>query len=227
MTPDFSLFGEKRECVVQMEIQGGDMTTTYVNYSFFLDTQPEKTLCYGPGILKDMSIHEPVEFIIQARNEHEENRTSGRDDFMVTVTTRPRNEDEQPKEIPCEIKDTNDGKYFVKYHVEEECDVDIMVKYQDGKGKWQTVRGAPYTASFNSTSDAKFNSLTGPMMLKNVQETIAETKSKFEKTSEGAKTGNKDLSDVKVLIGVKDCVEHVQTQAKPITLSLDQMYESL
>lgn len=36
---------------------------------------------------------------------------------MVTVTTKPKNEDEQPKEIPSEIKDTNDGKYFVKFHV--------------------------------------------------------------------------------------------------------------
>lgn len=51
ITPDFSVFGEKRECVVQLEISGGDMTTTYVNYSFFLDTQPDKTLCYGPGVL--------------------------------------------------------------------------------------------------------------------------------------------------------------------------------
>jgi hypothetical protein len=64
-------------------------------------------------------------------------------------------------------------------------------------------------------------------MLKHVQETIAETKSKFEETSAGAKTANKDLSDVKTLIGVKDCVERVQKQAKPITLSLDQMQESL
>lgn len=131
-TPDFAVFGDKREAVVQLKIQGGDMTTTYVNYSFFLDTQPDKTLCYGPGILTDLSTHDDVEFIIQARNENEENRTSGRDQFQVTISTK----DEDPKNIPCEIRDTDDGKYYVKYRVEEECEVDIVVKYMDGKGRW-------------------------------------------------------------------------------------------
>lgn len=64
ITPDFSVFGEKREAIVQLTIQGGDLTTTYVNYSFFLDTQPDKTLCYGPGILRDCSTHDDVQFVI-------------------------------------------------------------------------------------------------------------------------------------------------------------------
>lgn len=97
----------------------------------------------------------------------------------------------------------------------------------DGKNKWHTVRGSPYTASFTNAADPKVNSLTGPAMIKNIQDTIARTKANFEETSEGAKIANKDLSEVKTLIGVKDCVEHVQNQAKPITLSLDQLYESI
>ena len=46
-------------------------------------------------MLQDLSVGEPVQFIIQARNEHEENRTSGRDNFKVAITTR----EEEPKEI--------------------------------------------------------------------------------------------------------------------------------
>ena len=64
ITPDFSVFGEKREAVVQLTIAGQDLTTTFVDYHFFLDTQPDKTLCYGPGILKNMSTADAVEFII-------------------------------------------------------------------------------------------------------------------------------------------------------------------
>ena len=146
ITPDFAVFGDKREAVVQLKIAGGDMTTTYVNYSFFLDTQPDKTLCFGPGLLTDLSTHDDVEFIIQARNENEENRSSGRDQFEVTISTR----EDEPKKIPCEIRDTDDGKYYVKYRVEEDCEVDIVVKYKDGKDRWQTVRGSPYKASFSS-----------------------------------------------------------------------------
>ena len=77
---------------------------------------------------------------------------------------------DNPVEIPCEIRDNEDGKYFVKYKVEEEGEVDITVKYMDGKNKWHVVRGSPYTASFSAASDAKVNSLTGPAMVKNIQE---------------------------------------------------------
>ena len=223
VTPDFSVFGEKREAVVQLTISGGDLTTTYVNYSFFLDTQPDKTLCYGPGIMQDCSTHDDVKFIIQARNENEENRTSGRDHFQVTITTK----DDPPREVPCEIEDTDDGKYYVKYRIEHECEVDIRVQYQDGKGKWNDIRGSPYTASFTPEADAKVNSLTGPTMVKYIQEQIAKVKQNFEETTEGAKLADKDLSEVKTLIGVKDCVEHVQNETKTITLGLDQLHESL
>ena len=51
--------------------------------------------------------------------------------------------------------------------------------------------------------------------------------SDFKETSEGAKIGDKNLENVKTLIAVKDCVEHVQKQAQPITLNLDQLHESL
>ena len=50
----------------------------------------------------------------------------------MTISTR----EEEPKNIPCEIRDTDDGKYYVKYRCEQEGEVDIVVKYQDGKGRW-------------------------------------------------------------------------------------------
>ena len=50
LTPDFRAFGDKREAIIQLTIQGGDLTTTYVPFSFFLDTKAEKSLCHGPGV---------------------------------------------------------------------------------------------------------------------------------------------------------------------------------
>lgn len=64
-------------------------------------------------------------------------------------------------------------------------------------------------------------------MVKSVQEQIQKVKSNFEETTEGVKISDKDLSEVKTLIAVQDCVQHVQNQAKPITLNLDQLQESL
>ena len=131
MTPDF---GDKGNvAIVQLSFASDDLTTTYCQFNFFLDTKAEKSLCYGPGLLTEMAINEPVEFIIQARNENDENRTSGRDNFHVVIKTR----EENPEEIIPEIVDADDGKYYVKYQVSKECDVDIKVSYKkNNEGPW-------------------------------------------------------------------------------------------
>jgi len=75
-------------------------------------------------------------------------------------------------EIVPEIVDANDGKYYVKYTCEKECDVEVKVSYLNNKQQWQTLRGSPYTATFNATADPKNNHLTGPSMVKNAQKKI-------------------------------------------------------
>lgn len=108
ITPNFENFGPK-ECTVQLSILGNELTTTFVHYSYFLNTRSHKSLAFGPGTLKDQAVGEPIEFIIQARNDEGQNRKSGRDIFVVTIMT------DNKVEIPCEINDHDDGQYFVKY----------------------------------------------------------------------------------------------------------------
>jgi len=74
-----------------------------------MNTRALKSLAFGPGLLKDQAVGEPVEFIIQARNDEGQNRKSGRDVFQVTIKT------DTGIEIPNEIADHDDGQYFVKY----------------------------------------------------------------------------------------------------------------
>jgi len=141
----------------------------------------------------------------------------------VTIKTRT----EPPTEIVPEIIDTDDGKYFVKYTCDHECDVDIKVAYQNNKGDWQTVRGSPYTATFSKEAEAKNNALTGPAMVKNAQKQIEKLSNFMKETHAGATVKNKDLSDTKTLISVKDCMEQVYLQNEEKTLLLDQLDESL
>ena len=166
LTPPFDDKGNV--AIVQLSFANDDLTTTYAEFHFFLDTKAEKSLCYGPGLLKDCALNEPVEFIIQARNEQEENRTSGRDNFQVSIKTI----EEQPQEIPAEIVDADDGKYYVKYEVDRECEVEVKVFYKNKNDQLQAVRGSPYTASFNAASNPNVNHLTGPAMVKNAQKRI-------------------------------------------------------
>lgn len=215
MTPDF---GDKGNCaIVQLSFASNDLTTTFAEFNFFLDTRADKSLCYGPGLMQECCVAEPCEFIIQARNEQEENRTSGRDEFQVTVTPR----DVDPFDIPVTIEDADDGKYYVKYTVEQEVQVDVRVQYQDNKGNWKNVRGSPYSASFVGGVAPNVNLLTGPAMVKNAQKKIESMQTFLKETHSGASTKDKDLSDVKALISVKDCVEQVYTKNDSTTLNLD------
>jgi len=108
LTPSFENFGPK-ECVVQMSVSGGDLTTTWVPFAYFMNTRAIKSLCYGPGMAMEAAVGEPCEFVIQARNDLSENRKSGRDVFEVKITDANKNE------IPNEIVDLDDGSYRVKY----------------------------------------------------------------------------------------------------------------
>jgi hypothetical protein len=132
-----------------------------VYYSYFLNTRAYKSLCFGPGILKEQAVGEPVEFIIQARNDEGQNRKSGRDVFQVKIKNN-----ETGAEIPCEIVDKDDGQYFVKYCVDTECTTSIECLFKDDKEKMVPVRGSPYSSSFSAATPANFNNLIGPLLPK-------------------------------------------------------------
>jgi dynein heavy chain len=107
VTPSFEMFGPN-ECVIQLAMAGDDLTTTWIPFQYYLNTRAHKSLAYGPGLLNEVKPNEPIEFVIVARNDLGENRTSGRDSFEVKITqcipVGPDNDDpdakEQIKEIP-------------------------------------------------------------------------------------------------------------------------------
>lgn len=68
ITPSYEQFGPK-ESIVQLSIQGGDLTTTWSTFSYFMNTRAYKSLAYGPGLLPEGAIGAPTEFVIQARND--------------------------------------------------------------------------------------------------------------------------------------------------------------
>lgn len=80
ITPSYEQFGPK-DAIVQLSLQGGDLTTTWAPFTYFMNTRAYKSLAYGPGLLHECALATPVEFIIQARNDLGENRKSGRDNF--------------------------------------------------------------------------------------------------------------------------------------------------
>ena len=156
MSPNFELFGPK-EAVVQLMIQGGDLTTTSVPFNFFRNTRANKSLCHGPGLLQKQAVNVPSHFLIQTRNDLGENRQSGRDEFEVKIRTLGEN----PQTYDAEIIDPDNGTYEVVYTATQPGPVQIDVTFKDDKGKFVPIRGSPYTASFSEDTNKNFNELTG------------------------------------------------------------------
>jgi len=73
VTPNFEQFGPK-EAVVQVVIASEEITTTWSMFNYFLNTRANKTLAYGAGLLQDVAVGTPIEFVIQARNDEGQNR---------------------------------------------------------------------------------------------------------------------------------------------------------
>lgn len=57
-----------------------------VSYTYFLNSKAEKSLMFGPGLLRENAIKTETMFYIQARNVNNQNRESGADDFIISIT---------------------------------------------------------------------------------------------------------------------------------------------
>jgi dynein heavy chain len=216
---------------MQISCANGDLTTTWIPFHFFLNTRAVKSLAYGPGLLRDSVAGSDVEFVIQARNDMCENRQSGNDTFEVKITREgpPKEEGGRPEqiEVACNITDRNDGSYNVKYCVEEECEVKIRINFLDDKQTMVPIRGSPYSASFKVGGKPADNTMTGNAMQKVIQKELERLQTQLTDNKKAIATKDKDLKDVKVLLGVKSSVEETQNKTDVITLQIDQLEEAL
>jgi hypothetical protein len=154
-----------------------------------MNTRAKMSLAYGPGLLQDGAIGVPTEFIIQARNDQGENRRSGRDHFEIKITRLG----DEPKTIPSELVDYDNGSYAVKYQVEEECEVKIEILFEDDSKKLVALRGSPYRASFSPKAAPQVNGITGPAMNKYLQNGLEEIHTFISETTKGASTKEKNV----------------------------------
>jgi len=111
-------------------------------------------------------------------------------------------------DIPCTITDSDDGFYHCEYQVEEEGPVDIDIKFLDDKERMVPIRGCPMKASFSSKAGPKDNLMTGTAMDRNIKKELERLNTVMLDSKKEIVTKDKDLKDVKVLLNVKERVEH-------------------
>jgi hypothetical protein len=102
-----------------------------------------------------------------------------------------------------------------------------MVHFKNEKEEVVPVRGSPYKASFIEDAAPNANKSIGPSLAKAAQGMIEGMQSFMKETIAGVKLGDKDLSDVKVLLQISDNEYAARARSDEITLTLDQLQESL
>ena len=83
-SPDFSSY-PAGEVEVRIALNGDSFTTTSQRFSFFAVTDAYKCLVFGPGVLSGCACNEETLFVIQARDSHNHDRTTGGDEFKVAI----------------------------------------------------------------------------------------------------------------------------------------------
>jgi hypothetical protein len=99
--------------------------------------------------------------------------------------------------------------------------------FEDDKGKMVALRGSPYKSSFSNKQAANANILTGPAMGKYIVSQLDEIHTYLSETQKGGSTKDKNINDVKTLIGIKDNIDTVFANNDEIILKLDIIDESL
>jgi len=216
-----------RECQVKVQIGPRDFTTTMTNYSFFLNSIAEKSLCFGPGVLQEQQAGVETRFFIQARNQNGENRKSGRDEFLITVQQRVQNAEgkEVLRDLPFELLDLNNGKSEVTY-IADECELVIHVKLIDENRKPRPIRGSPYKPTFSKMAKNRANEHSGPLVTAWIASTLKSLDEFYQTTSTGGQTKLKE-GDVMNLIKVMNHIKDMYNQEDTLLLRQDEIVETL
>ena len=181
-TPNFQSLGAgPKEAEVFVRQERGDFTITSTKFRFFLNTRPENTIVFGPGVLSIGSTKEKISFSIQARNMNNENRDSGRDDIQIEITQSVPKDPipEDPEEDPIEyisvedvqIEDMNSGQYVVTYKAPEGTEEDplvnlnLNVKVKNEKNEMESIKGMPIKIVLSDNNPVEANDPNGGAML--------------------------------------------------------------
>jgi len=109
----------------------------------------------------------------------------------------------------------------------EEGTATISVLFKDDKEKMVPLRGSPYVATFSAATPTNHNLMNGPLLPKYVTKVIEQSQAWMKESSHCANTKDKDLTEIKSLLGVVDSVKQVHDQSETMMLQLDQLEETL
>ncbi|KAF1331632.1 Dynein heavy chain, partial [Globisporangium splendens] len=224
-TPDFTSY-PPGDVQIRIALQGDSFTTTFQTFNFFAVTDASMCFAYGPGVLGGGASGEPTCFIIQARDANCNLRTRGGDELIVEVSS----DDTSPLFLPTlQIQDLVNGKYLVSYTVSNAGEYKVNVEFQGTFGGVAgSIRGVPFTASFDDTVTRDMNLMTGKLVLGQVLHDLQSLQQFSKECNLGLEQPLSDPSwtpeqTTNVLIRLKEHVFHVEKRGEDVSLSIDEL----
>eukprot|EP01032_Pedospumella_encystans_P015170 gene15170-17374_t len=217
------------EVDVRISLEGDSFTTTFQRFSYFSVTNASTCIMYGPGILNGCAIAEEVSFVIQARDDYGNNRTTGGDEFAVSITMHDDGEDSEPIRVAGILtEDLHNGKYLITYIAKYEGKYTVNVDFMGTfGGKAGPLRGSGLEISFNKTAPRENNLMSGDLVIKSLREDIKNLQEFTDQMSKNVLVRVRDDSwsseeQINVLMRIKESLMIIESKADATTLLVDR-----
>jgi dynein heavy chain len=228
VSPDFQKFPPGK-VDVRVALDGDSFTTTYQRFSFFSVTNSLNCIMYGPGLLNGCALNDEVSFVIQARSDNNEARTTGGDEYNVSIFLLPDNAEDEPLRVTgIHVKDLDDGRYIVtyiaKYAGKYEIKCDFMGTFGGHAGP---VRGSGLVVQFDTKAPRDNNLMSGQLVIKSLKADVTHLGKFTEDLINSIFVRVKDDSwsneqHIKVLMSVKEALLRAEDASVETTLLVDR-----
>jgi dynein heavy chain len=217
------------EVDVRISLEGDSFTTTFQRFSYFSVTNAATCIMYGPGLLSGCAVGEEVSFVVQARDDYGNNRTTGGDEFAVSITMRDDGEDSEPIRVAgILVEDLQSGKYLVTYLAKYEGRYTVHVDFMGTfGGKAGPLRGSGLEIQFSKTAPRENNLMSGDLVVRALKADIQHLQSFTEEMSRNVLVRVRDDSwsseeQIQVLMRIKESLMIIEAKADATTLLVDR-----
>ena len=228
VSPDFTKF-PPGEVDVRVALEGDSFTTTFQKFSYFSVTNCASCIMYGPGLLNGCAVNEEVSFVIQARDDFNNNRTTGGDEYNIVITMIGAGEEGDNLRVQgVAIDDMGDGTYIITYTAKYPGKYLIEVEFLGTfGGKAGVVRGSGTEVEFDALAPRDNNLMAGDLVIKSVKNDVMQLEKFITDLSDNIFVRVKDESwspeeQIRVLMNVKEALIRMENRATETILVFDR-----
>ncbi|KAA0166994.1 hypothetical protein FNF28_02917 [Cafeteria roenbergensis] len=217
---------------VRVAVRGSPYTITGEPFQVFRVTSPASTLAFGPGVLGGLAAGRPAQFIIRSKDTGDEPRTTGGDEFDVTVSVRPHGSKSQADAVEVEgvvVKDQRNGLHLVTYTAPSPGVATVSVVFRGSFGAEPgPIRGSPFTVDFPAAgaSPEENDLLTSKRVKDHLRTELKDVGDLAKSTITGLQTDVPE-DGLDTLLAVKNHITSVGERDAEVKLRLDQVNETL